>query len=142
MSRRYFGTDGVRGRVGDPPEAGREGQAHLEAVGRLLAGIAPWIELPADNSAEGRLRGEYANLARTAIGRIVTRSLLRSGARPGDRLYLSRPIGGSGAGFRILTSGAASYVGVSPLLPAMIVGIMLVNTSAIRVEIWRPVSMS
>ncbi|TXH22578.1 MAG: DUF2264 domain-containing protein [Chitinophagaceae bacterium] len=29
---------------------------HLEAVGRTLAGIAPWLELPDDNTEEGLLR--------------------------------------------------------------------------------------
>ena len=48
-----------------------------------------------------------------------------------DRIFISL------AGAIILTSGAASYIGVSPLLPAMIVGIMLVNTSASRLEIQR-----
>jgi predicted Kef-type K+ transport protein len=48
-----------------------------------------------------------------------------------DRIFISL------AGAIILTSGAASYLGVSPLLPAMIVGMMLVNTSASRVEIQR-----
>ena len=36
--------------------AGRETVTHLEALGRLLAGIAPWLELDADDTAEGRLR--------------------------------------------------------------------------------------
>lgn len=40
---------------------------HLEALGRLLAGIAPWLELGDDGSAEGKLRGELADLARAAI---------------------------------------------------------------------------
>jgi hypothetical protein len=48
-----------------------------------------------------------------------------------DRIFISL------AGAIILTSGAASYLGLSPLLPAMIVGIMLANTSASRVEIHR-----
>ena len=48
-----------------------------------------------------------------------------------DRIFISL------AGAIILTSGAASYLGVSPLLPAMIVGMMLVNTSATRAEIQR-----
>ena len=30
--------------------------AHLEAVGRLVCGIAPWLELGPDNSKEGQLR--------------------------------------------------------------------------------------
>ena len=49
----------------------RQTVTHLEAVGRLLAGIAPWIELPADETPEGRLRGEYAALTRRALGRAV-----------------------------------------------------------------------
>src|ERR1043165_8966900 len=40
--------------------ANRQTVTHLEAIGRLLAGLAPWIELAADGSAEGKLRGEYA----------------------------------------------------------------------------------
>ena len=44
---------------------------HLEAIGRLVAGLAPWIDLPADDTGEGRLRAEYAALARRAIARAV-----------------------------------------------------------------------
>jgi hypothetical protein len=44
---------------------------HLEALGRLLAGIAPWLELPADDTAEGRLRAQYGDLARRAIASAV-----------------------------------------------------------------------
>ena len=51
--------------------ANRQNVTHLEAIGRLLAGLAPWIELPADGSPEGKLRGEYAELARRAIARAV-----------------------------------------------------------------------
>ena len=40
---------------------------HLEALGRLLAGLAPWLELGDDGSDEGKLRGELATLAREAI---------------------------------------------------------------------------
>ena len=47
-------------------------------------------------------KAEKLTISITAIGRIVTRPLLRSGAKPGDRIYLSRPIGGSGAGFALL----------------------------------------
>ncbi len=53
-----------------PPGANREHRArfaHLEALGRLLAGLAPWLELPADQSDEGRLRGELCDLALRAI---------------------------------------------------------------------------
>ncbi|MBK0382892.1 DUF2264 domain-containing protein [Pedobacter sp. SD-b] len=40
---------------------------HLEAFGRLLAGIAPWLELGADNSDEGKIREKYINLAQRSI---------------------------------------------------------------------------
>jgi hypothetical protein len=49
----------------------RRGVSHLEAIGRLLAGMAPWIELESDDSAEGKLRARYADLARRAIARAV-----------------------------------------------------------------------
>ena len=49
----------------------RRAVSHLEAIGRLLAGMAPWIELEADDSSEGRLRGRYADLSRRAIARAV-----------------------------------------------------------------------
>ncbi|MBC7653728.1 MAG: DUF2264 domain-containing protein [Oligoflexus sp.] len=45
----------------------RSKPTHLEAFGRLLAGIAPWLELGSDNSEEGKLRAEYINLARKSI---------------------------------------------------------------------------
>jgi hypothetical protein len=51
--------------------ADRRSVTHLEALGRLIAGIAPWIELRADSTAEGRLRAQYAALARRAIARAV-----------------------------------------------------------------------
>ena len=44
---------------------------HMEAFGRLLTGIAPWVELPAGNSAEGRLRAEYAEKVRQSISSAV-----------------------------------------------------------------------
>jgi hypothetical protein len=51
--------------------ANRAGVTHLEALGRLVAGIAPWLELAADDSDEGRLRAKYAELTRRAIDRAV-----------------------------------------------------------------------
>ncbi len=65
------GTLKARMPVEQAPGANRSAVTHLEALGRLIAGIAPWLELPADNTAEGRLRAEYAELARRAIGRAV-----------------------------------------------------------------------
>jgi hypothetical protein len=49
----------------------RRSVTHLEALGRLMAGIAPWLELGTDASAEGRARAEYGVLARRAIARAV-----------------------------------------------------------------------
>ena len=57
--------------VEQAPGADRRSVTHLEALGRLVAGIAPWIELPADNTPEGRLRGRYAELTRHAIRQAV-----------------------------------------------------------------------
>ena len=37
----------------------RRKASHLEAVGRTVNGIAPWLELGADDSPEGRLRAKY-----------------------------------------------------------------------------------
>lgn len=45
------------------PYGGREKVTHLEAFGRLLAGMAPWLELGPDNSEEGLLRKKYIDLA-------------------------------------------------------------------------------
>ncbi len=40
---------------------------HLEAVGRTLAGMAPWLEHGSAEGAEGELRGKYVNWAQAAI---------------------------------------------------------------------------
>ena len=45
----------------------RRDYAHLEAVGRLLAGIAPWLELGGDTTTEGAARGRLAELARQGL---------------------------------------------------------------------------
>jgi hypothetical protein len=49
----------------------RRSVTHLEAIGRLIAGLAPWIELAADETSEGKLRAQYAALAHRAIARAV-----------------------------------------------------------------------
>ena len=54
-------------------------------------------------------RGDKLTISVTAIGRIVTRPLLRSGARRGDRIYLSRPVGGAAAGLQLLGTEGRSY---------------------------------
>ena len=65
------GTLKARMPVEQAAGADRKPVTHLEALGRLIAGLAPWIELPSDASPEGQLRAKYADLARRAIGRAV-----------------------------------------------------------------------
>ncbi len=45
--------------------------AHLECFGRLMSGLAPWLALGADDTAEGRLRGRLAEAARDAYAHAV-----------------------------------------------------------------------
>lgn len=65
------GTLKARMPVEQAAGAHRENVTHLEALGRLLSGLAPWINLAADDTDEGRLRARYADLAREAIRRAV-----------------------------------------------------------------------
>lgn len=51
--------------TGNPAE--RRRYSHLEALGRLLAGIAPWLEAPLPAGAERDAQQQYAKLARQAI---------------------------------------------------------------------------
>jgi hypothetical protein len=55
-------VEAPRGNVED-----RRQFTHLEAVGRLLSGIAPWLETGATSGPEGDSRNQYANWARRAI---------------------------------------------------------------------------
>jgi len=48
-------------------EAERRRYTHLEAIGRLLAGIAPWLEAPLAAGAERELQQRYCGLARQAL---------------------------------------------------------------------------
>ncbi|ULT27823.1 DUF2264 domain-containing protein [Sphingobacterium sp. E70] len=45
----------------------RTGCTYLEAFGRLMAGMAPWLELGPDNTAEGKLRKKYIDLSIACI---------------------------------------------------------------------------
>jgi hypothetical protein len=65
------GTLRLRMPVEQAAGADRRPVTHLEALGRLVAGIGPWIELGPDASEEGRVRGGYADLVRRAIDRAV-----------------------------------------------------------------------
>lgn len=49
----------------------RRNFAHLEAFGRLICGIAPWLELGTDDTPEGKMRGELLVLARKAVRNAV-----------------------------------------------------------------------
>jgi hypothetical protein len=51
--------------------ANRAAVTHLEAIGRLLAGLAPWLALPAAETAEGRTRARLLDLARRGIAQAV-----------------------------------------------------------------------
>lgn len=46
---------------------GRDQFTYLEAFGRLLAGMAPWLALGEDQTPEGRLRSKYITLARKCL---------------------------------------------------------------------------
>ncbi len=71
LSNLAAGTLKARMPVEQATGADRRNVTHLEAIGRLVAGIAPWLELPADSSAEGQLRARFLDLTRRAIGRAV-----------------------------------------------------------------------
>jgi hypothetical protein len=51
--------------TGNPAE--RRKYTHLEALGRLLAGIAPWLEATLDSGPEREVQQQYRELARAAI---------------------------------------------------------------------------
>jgi hypothetical protein len=50
-----------------PGETSRRDFTCLEAFGRTLAGIAPWLALAPDATPEGRLRAEYIQLSNKAL---------------------------------------------------------------------------
>lgn len=65
---------------------------YLEAFGRLLAGIAPWLALPDDSSSEGQLRQHLRTLAQRCLA---------NGVNPQHPDYL-----GWGAGPQVLVDSA------------------------------------
>jgi hypothetical protein len=48
-------------------EAERRKFSHLEAFGRLMTGMAPWLALGPDQTDEGKLRGKYIDLAQKSL---------------------------------------------------------------------------
>ncbi len=71
---------------------------HLEAIGRLLTGIAPWLETPLDTGPERDLQQRYAGLARRAI---------QSGADPQSPDFLNFHD-------RLATAGGLRFPGPGP----------------------------
>ena len=65
-------------------DKGRRKVSYLEAVGRTICGIAPWLELGPDGSAEGRLRERYINLVSKGLKNAVD-------PQSGDYLLFSSP---------------------------------------------------
>ena len=55
-------------------ERNRANFTGLEALGRTMAGIAPWLELGPDETPEGKLRAEFIELAVKAIAHAPIRS--------------------------------------------------------------------
>jgi len=55
-------------------EKHRRQTTYLEALGRGLAGMAPWLEHGATTGAEGQLRDKYCDWARAAIASAVDKS--------------------------------------------------------------------
>ncbi|MDE3164663.1 MAG: DUF2264 domain-containing protein, partial [Acidobacteriota bacterium] len=45
----------------------RRRYTHLEAIGRLLSGIAPWLESPLEAGGERDMQQRYAELARRGL---------------------------------------------------------------------------
>ena len=54
-------------------------------------------------------KADKLTISITAVGKVVDRPLSRSGAKPGDRVFLSRPIGGAATGLQLLDVEGDSY---------------------------------
>jgi hypothetical protein len=63
--RRLKATMPIEAPHGDPEQ--RKQFTYLEALGRLLSGLAPWPESGMDSGAEGNLRRQYCEWARAGI---------------------------------------------------------------------------
>jgi hypothetical protein len=68
MLKREMPVEAVQGE-----EEGRKKVTHLEALGRTLAGLAPWLELENDNNTdENELRQKFIQLSVASIKNAVT----------------------------------------------------------------------
>jgi thiamine-monophosphate kinase len=80
---------------------------------RFLPSFGAFIESLAGAAAKHRVsliggdlsRSAQLSICVTAIGEAPSRPLLRSAAKPGDRIFVSRPLGGSAAGLELLRRG-------------------------------------
>ena len=52
----------------------RKAHSYLEAVGRTLCGIAPWLELGPDDTEEGKIRAKYIDMAVKGLSNAVNPS--------------------------------------------------------------------
>jgi len=78
----------------------------LEQIDRFLKSLADCARQYDFDLVGGDLsRSEKLIIALTATGWLSKRPLLRSGAKAGDRLYVSRPLGASAAGLQLLRRG-------------------------------------
>lgn len=93
----------------------------IPAYGVVALGLPPWALEQLDPFLKGFAecarhydfdlvggdlsRSEKLIVALTATGWVSKRPLLRSGAKAGDRLYVSRPLGASSAGLQLLQRG-------------------------------------
>lgn len=59
------------GRSASAQASTREFVTHMESVGRTFAGLAPWLELGPDRTAEGKLRAKYINMSCKALANSV-----------------------------------------------------------------------
>lgn len=103
------------------------------AVAIAAIGILMCIDHPSPSTLVRPLTTTEWAVVTIGIGVVggVLFHLFLGGERNIDRLFISL------AGALILSSGAAAYLGLSPILPATIVGAILVNTSGNREEIER-----
>lgn len=71
---------------------------HLEAFGRLMAGMAPWLEMGQDGSEEGKLRQRYVELSVKSLANAVDPKSadfmnFNDGSQPlGDAAFLAQAL--------------------------------------------------